>query len=132
MWNVPWGEELQADEVALSLASSPSGLDVPDAYHHVLHRGSGLQPDGMHRLGCQRPRRFNQRPASAEVDQRQLVQARNRAAQAPDDLEPRLASPDHSLHNLLSKAARRRARVFARTGSQRGVATSRPNWPVTL
>ncbi len=93
MWNGPWGEELQADKVALSLASSPGGLDVLDPYHHVLHRGSGLEPDGMHRLGCQRPRRFNQRPTRAEVDQRQLLETRNRAAQSSDDLEPWLASP---------------------------------------
>jgi len=39
MWNVPRGEELQADEVALSLASSPGGLDVLDADHHILRRG---------------------------------------------------------------------------------------------
>ena len=106
MWNVPWGEELQADEVVLSLASSPRGLDVLDAYHHILHRGSGLEPDGMHRVGCQRPRRFNQRPTSAEIDQRQLFQARNRAAQAPDDLEPWLASP---VTHCTTNSRRRRA-----------------------
>lgn len=93
MWNVPWGEELQADEVVLSLASSPSGLDVLDADHHVLHRGPRLQPDRMHRIGRQRPWRFNQRTAGAQVDERQLVEARDRAAQSSDDLEPWLASP---------------------------------------
>jgi len=68
MWNVPWGEELQADEIALTLAGSPCGTDVPYANHHLLHGRAGLEPDGVHRLGRQRPRRLDQRPTGAEVD----------------------------------------------------------------
>ena len=129
MWNVPWGEELQADEVALSLASSPSGLDVPDTYHHVLHRGSGLQPDGMHRLGASgHGDSISAPPALRLINvncSRLATEPRRRPTISNRGWPRRSLTAQPTLEGGVPPGP-----APARTGSLRGVATNRPNCPV--
>jgi hypothetical protein len=92
MRNALWGEEFQTDQIPL-FTSLPGGPDVSNANHHVLESGPGLQADGMYRVGRQRPWCLDQRAASAEVEQGELVETRHRAAQPSNDLESWLPSP---------------------------------------